>query len=197
MKAKELIKNIKDDLMQTKESGQELISIDALNNYLSQFDTDIENDTYYKSLDHERELAKFKAANDRDIANANIQTTIEIEMFKSVIASGQSALKSSMVINGGGAAALLAFAGKIWGTSISVDVANALTNSIFIFSLGVLCAALATGTTYMSQLSFSSKYFKTGHVINCITVSIIVLSYLLFCYGSYEAAKSLGFHFVL
>ena len=197
MKAKDVIKDIKAALRQTKEEGHSSVSLDAMDNYLSIFDKDVENDTYYQSLDHERELAKFKAENDRNIANATIKTSHNIEMFKSVITTGQSALKSSMVINGGGAAALLAFTGKIWSTTTSPEVANSLTCSIFIFCLGVLCAATATGTTYLSQLAFSSKWIKTGQTVNCFTIVLVLSSYVLFCYGAYAAATSLGVHFSL
>ena len=51
-------------------------------------------------------------------------------MFKSVISSGQSALKACMIINGGGAAALLAFTSKIWTSQSTMASINELTLSI-------------------------------------------------------------------
>ena len=119
MKATQVLSEIRQALNQTKQQGHANVSIDAMENYLKLFDKDVENDTYYKSLDHEAELAKFKAENDRNIAHASNITAHDIEMFKSVITAGQSALKSSMVVNGGAAAALLAFTGKIWETNTS------------------------------------------------------------------------------
>ena len=132
MKATEVIGEIRQALSQTKEQGHSTVSIDAMENYLKLFDKDVEYDTYYKSQDHEAKLANFKAENDRNIARANIETAHSLEMFKSVITAGQSALKSSMVVNGGAAAALLAFTGKIWETKTSEVVANSLTSAIFI-----------------------------------------------------------------
>jgi len=197
MKASDVLKEIREALAPVKEQGQSTFSIDAMENYLKLFDKDVENDTYYKSQDHEARLAQFKAENDRNIAYANNETAHSVEMFKSVISAGQSALKSSMVINGGAAAALLAFTGKIWETSTSELVANSLTSSIFIFCLGVLCAALATGTTYLSQLSFANGWLKLGHSINTFNIIVVLSSYGAFCLGAFKAANSLGVHFGL
>jgi hypothetical protein len=197
MKASDVLSEIRQVLKETKRQGHSTVSIDAMDNYLKVFDKDVENDTYYKSLNHEAELAKFKAENDRNIAHSNNETAHAVEMFKSVVNAGQSALKASMVINGGGAAALLAFTGKIWETSTSELVANSLTNSIFLFSLGVLCAAFATGTTYLSQYAFGDNWFKTGHTFNVISIVATLSSYGLFGFGAYTAATSLGVHFGL
>ncbi|AAZ28418.1 hypothetical protein [Colwellia psychrerythraea] len=197
MKASDVLKEIRQALKQTKVQGHATVSIDAMENYLMLFDKDVENDTYYKSQNHEAQLAKFKAENDRSIAHANNETAHSLEMFKSVITAGQSALKSSMVVNGGAAAALLAFTGKIWETSTSELVANSLTSSIFIFCLGVLCAALATGTTYLSQMSFANGWLKLGHSINTFNIAVVLSSYGLFCFGAFKAANSLGVHFGL
>ncbi|WP_428398678.1 hypothetical protein [Marinobacter salarius] len=197
MKASEVLKEIRHALSQTKEQGHSTVSIEAMENYLKAFDKDVENDTYYKSLNQEAELAKFNAANDRNIAYANNQTAHSLAMFRSVITTGQSALRSSMVVNGGAAVALLAFTGKIWETQTSEVVAGSLTTSIFIFCLGVLCAALAAGTTYLSQLAFSSDWEKVGHSINCFNIVVVLSSYGLFGFGAFVAANSLGVHFGL
>ena len=197
MKATDVLSEIRQALNQTKEQGHTTVSIDAMENYLTLFDRDVENDTCHKSLNHEAELAKFKAENDRNIAYSNNETAHSIEMFKSVITAGQSALKASMIVNGGAAAALLAFTGKIWETQTSEVVANSLTSSIFIFCLGVLCAALATSTTYLSQLAFSSDWIKLGHTINVFNIVVVLSSYGLFCFGAFTAANSLGVHFGL
>lgn len=197
MKASEVLKEIRLALSQTKEQGHSTVSIEAMENYLNAFDKDVENDTYYKSLNQEAELAKFNAANERNIAYANNQTAHSLAMFRSVITTGQSALRSSMVVNGGAAVALLAFTGKIWETQTSEVVAGSLTTSIFIFCLGVLCAALAAGTTYLSQLAFSSDWEKVGHSINCFNIVVVLSSYGLFGFGAFVAANSLGVHFGL
>ncbi len=149
MHAKDVIKNIRAALSQTKLEGHDTVSIDAMENYLALFDKDVDNDTYYKSLNHEKLLTEFKATNARNIAHANNVSSSNLEMFQAVISSGQSALKASMLINGGGAVALLAFTGKIWTTATPSSIANSLTFSIFIFCIGVLFSAMAAGTTFI------------------------------------------------
>ena len=197
MKATDVLSEIRQVLSQTKEQGNSSVSIDALENYLMLLDKAVESDTYYKSLDHDAELAKFKAVNNLNIAHAKNDAAHSLEMFKSVIMTGQSALKASMVVNGGAAVALLAFAGKVWETKISEIVASSLTDSIFIFCLGVVCAALATGSTYLSQLAFSSNWLKSGCFINYFSIVVVLLSYALFCFGAFKAVNSLGIHFSL
>jgi len=197
MKDIEVIKKLFQMLSQAKEQGHSSVSIAAMENYLNLLDKHVENSTSQSSMDQEIGLAKFVAENDRNIAHANNQTAHSLEMFRSVVTAGQSALKSSMVINGGAAVALLAFTGKVWETKVSETVASSLSSSIFIFCLGVLCAALASGSTYLSQLSFASECNKTGHTINFINISFVISSYISFYMGASGAANSLGLHFGL
>lgn len=197
MNASDVLTQIRQALKETKTQGHTIVSIEAMENYLKLIDKHVGNGSDNKLERYEFELAKFKAENDRNIAHSANETAHSIEMFKSVVNAGQSALKASMVINGGGAAALLAFTGKIWETTTSTMVANSLTGSIHIFCLGVLSAALATGTTYLSQYAYSGGRFKTGHSFNVVSISAILGSYTLFGYSAYKAASSLSMHFGL
>ena len=60
-----------------------------------------------------------KASPDRDFLLANHAYELDyaretsLEMFRSVITTGQSALKATMLLNGGAAVAMLAFVGKL------------------------------------------------------------------------------------
>lgn len=67
MKASDVLNEVRQALIETKELGHSTVSIDAMENYLKAFDKDVETDTYYKSLDYEAKLAEFKAANDSKI----------------------------------------------------------------------------------------------------------------------------------
>jgi hypothetical protein len=119
MHAKDVIKDIRTALSQTNSDSHDTVSINVMENYLALFDKDMDNDTYYQSLNHDKLLTEFKATNDHNIAHANNVSSSNLEIFKSVICTSQSALKVSMLINGGGAVALLAFTGKIWTTATS------------------------------------------------------------------------------
>jgi len=195
MNATNVINDIRAALIQTKSQGHDTVSIDAMENYLALLDKNIDNNSNNETLNHEKLLTEFKATNDRNIAHANSINSSNLEMFKAVTSAGQYALKSSMVINGGGAIALLAFTGKIWTTTTSSLIANSLTFSIFVFCIGVLLSAIASGTTYLSQLSFNINKYKTGNVINTISIVLILGAYVAFFCGAYIAGTSLGLHF--
>ena len=192
--SRKLVSIHKQALTETKSQGHETVSIDAMENYLTLFEKDLEQENYYNSLDHELKLAKFQVENDQYIAHTNNQTIHAAEMFKAVITAGQSALKASMIINGGAAVALLAFAGRIWETTTSETVASSLTNGIIFFCFGVLIAAISTGTTYLSQLAFSLEWLGVGRSFNIISIALVFFSYVLFGAGSIVAVTSLGHH---
>lgn len=184
-------------LKETKSQGHDAINIHAFENYLTSIENEIGEDAQYASMNLERDLALFKAENDRNIAHANNLTASSLEMFRSVISSGQAALKASMVINGGASVALLAFMGKIWSSEITNAVASKLSTSIFLFCIGLLCAALSSGTTYITQLFYNKQKEKLGTWINGLTIVLVLLSYLIFIVSAFIAAASFGMHFGL
>ncbi|NNN85795.1 hypothetical protein FKN93_17950 [Vibrio sp. A8-1] len=184
-------------IRQTKEQGHDAISINAFESYLSSIESENEEYTKYAQMQLERDLAVFKAENDRNIAHANNLTTNSLELFRSVILSGQSALKASMVINGGAAVALLAFMGKIWGSSIASEVAYSLSRSTFLFCVGIVLGAFAAGTTYFTQCLYNIEKFRLGNFFNIATVLMILSSYGIFIFSAFISASSFGVHFGL
>ena len=96
------------------------------------------------------------------MAHYDAQQKYSLEMFRSVIIYGQAALKSSILINGGAAVALMAFIGKIWGTELAVPAVEALTAAVLLFAFGVLASALGTGSTYVTQFSYMRDWNKTA-----------------------------------
>ena len=81
---------------------------------------------------------------------------VETENFKSVILTGQSALKSAILINGGAAVALLAFIGHVWKPDYLRTASINLVGSLQWFVFGVLSAAIAAGGTYAAQFILCS-----------------------------------------
>ncbi|MBY7910224.1 hypothetical protein KW420_10625 [Vibrio fluvialis] len=195
MKSKEVIQEVRKALGNTKQAGEKSVSIEAMDNFMAQLEKRAEQVGEFNKLEHERLLKEFEANNARNIAASQNMTSHNIEMFKSVITAGQAALKSSMIINGGAAAALLAFTGKIWTEGSTKLVTNALTHSILLFCIGVLLAAFATGTTYLSQFSYASEWRKTGIFINALSVGSVLSSYGVFLYACIKASSSFTVHF--
>ncbi len=116
----------------------------------------------------------------------------ELEMFRSVISSGANAVKAAMIINGGGAVALLTFASRIKDSTIKLDF-DSLSVSLFFFCVGVFFAALGSGCTYFTQRAYRyKKKRKLAVGLNIAAAFLVVLSYFIFFTAVFFAAESMG-----
>ncbi len=138
----------------------------------------------------EKELYKFNEAEFRASSESSL------EMFKSVILTGQSAIKSGILINGGAAVALLAFIGKIWTESQTQITTSLLSTALVYFSVGVLLGALTSGFTYLSQLCYSNESsVSKGKMLHIFTVITGLSTYLFFGLGAWSVYCSFTIHF--
>ena len=131
-----------------------------------------------------------KAAAIREKANQDRQFEADMskELFKSVIASGENALKAAMLINGGASVAFLAFLGNLMVKSQALKMGN-FPKAMLCFVGGVLVAATATGLTYCAQHSYHQRRLKTGNVFNMFAIAFVVASYFLFAFGGWKAFR--------
>ena len=190
MTGKDIIENIRSAVIDVKQNNQDVISVDALLNYLDALDKDASDTDVLDHRQHDSNLAEYRAENERNIAHYNAQQLHAVEMFKSVIGYGSAALKSAILINGGAAVALLAFIGNIWSKEIAQAAVSHLTSAIAYFSFGVLAAAVGTASSYFTQYYYSENYQRTGIVFHTLTVAVVIGSYVLFSLGiigSYES----------
>ena len=195
MNGKIIIEEIKKAVKDVQENNKDVISIDALLNYLNVLDkdaSDVDEDTKRK---HETELTVYRAENEHNLAHYNAQQLQAVEMFKSVISYGTAALKSAILINGGAAVALLAFIGNIWNKSIPQSAVGHLTSAIAYFSFGVLAATIGTASSYITQYCYGHNYMKTGKVIHILTLALVIGSYALFSLGIVGARESFNVQF--
>lgn len=121
---------------------------------------------------------------------APLQNDHDVEMFKSVIEAGQTALKTATIINGGAAAALLAFLGNLLTKEAPPGVVfpiPAISFAMLIFVVGVGCAGIASGTRYLSQWSYGGGREKTGDTLNFISIFLGLASLAAFFWGGIEA----------
>ncbi len=196
MNAKEIVNIIRDSSDYAKQQGLEVVRICDLDNLLNEIDKLIINESMQeKSVQEDTTLTKFKLEHESSLAQFRAVVDTKIEEFKSVISAGQTALRSAILINGGAAIALLSFIGHIWNTNTSTAIAKEITCSLFIFLIGVLAGTVSTGTTYLSQYSYGYGKYKLGHIINILTIMIIIISYICFLYGGYIAYNSFISHF--
>lgn len=137
------------------------------------------------------EMERFKADLQGWIESQKFQNESNLEMFRTVIASGQSAIKSSFLLNGGAAVALLAFIGHLAQFKpLAVPTFGAC---MLPFTLGVLAIAMTSGFTYLSQWLYASPRVSvrtSGFVFNIICIVLGLSSYVLFAWGLYATLSA-------
>ena len=103
-------------------------------------------------------LEKYKADLQNWIESNKYQHESDIELFRSVTTAGQSAIKSSFILNGGAAIAALAFIGHLVESNLKkVAIFSAC---LLPFTYGVLTVAVMSGFTYLSQWFHASSNQK-------------------------------------
>lgn len=187
MDTKDLIELIRKAVWDVKSQNQSVVSADALLNYLTSIEAEVGRSRSADARALEVDLAKFRADHERNLAHYNATQATSIEMLKSVITFGQTALKNALLINGGAAVALLAFIGNIWGEGIAQNAVAPITNGVILFAFGVLAAALGAGTSYVAQYCYHYHHNKAAKAFHGLTLVIVVLTYIFFAFGAWEA----------
>lgn len=184
MSTKEFAAQLKETIEEIKANGTAAIYCDNLIAYLDE----VINSP--QPAVSEAELAKYKAELQLWIEQTKGNLASNLEMFRSVIQAGQSAIKSSFLLNGGAAVAILAFIGKL--TTSQPDKIPSFATSLTLFVVGVLIVTVTSGLTYLSQWFYAGgkKWQKaTGFWLNIITIILGLSSYGLFTWGICEAYK--------
>lgn len=109
---------------------------------------------------------------------------------EAIVKFAELALRSSILVNGGGCLSLLTFLGNIAHDKVIPSKGIA---AMIVLSLGVLLAVTATGSTYISQCNY---YVYTDlSKANCfrnIAIIFIALSYIAFLTGIILASLAIG-----
>lgn len=105
----------------------------------------------------------------------------DMEVFRSVFVYGQAALKSTILINGGAAIAILAFLARYLSTNAAVVEFQSFLYSMATFGLGVFIGAFTTGFTYLTQFFFAKKRDSLGTTFQVISIVFGISS--LICFG--------------
>lgn len=182
MSTQEFANQLKETIQGVKDNGTAAIYCDNLIAYL---------DEVSKSPSQtptEVELEKYKADLQLHIEQNKNYHASQLEMFKSVITSGQNAMRSSFLMNGGAAVALLAFIGHL--AAIKPASVPLFASVLMPFVFGVLAMTMTSGFTYLSQWlydSASEKAQEWGFNINILCIALGISSYGLFMWGMYRA----------
>lgn len=133
-----------DSLRRLAAQGQTAIAIAELDRYLSAREAHAESPG--KSLTFEEWRHRTTLQNEHDL-----------ETRKSILEAGASALKASILINGGAAAATVAFLGNVAAKGLAPSCPGVsipgIRWALTLFVYGVLASALALGLRYLSVLS--------------------------------------------
>lgn len=192
MEAKDAFAWIKSDLNQLLSHGFEFVHTRSLLAAVERQETNAPQVSQWADLE-----------NKTRIANADRKSTMDLEMFKSVLETGKTALTTAILVNGGASVALLAFLANVSVKTEMVARVPALAGALMWFVFGVLSAACATGMTYLTQSAYAKTLYSVGdqrsiglvsrllgRIGKPITVALVVATYLMFAIGSYAAYLS-------
>jgi hypothetical protein len=173
---KHLIAEIIGAVESARENGTAAIYCDNVIQYLRT----LENTPGVEPTQVEIENSKAELQKIIDVNKHNLDG--DLEMFRSTIAAGQSAIKSSLLLNDGAAVAMLAFIGNLahYNPAKIYDFAA----SLMIFASGALLIVLTSGATYLSQwLYYEPKTIKWGALFNYLCILLGLGSYGCFIWG--------------
>ena len=183
MDAKQAMEIFRKEIAEVKAKNLESVTVEGLEKFVEY----IEARADLSGKDLTAQMEHYKAQTAANLAQYNAERTMDVEMFRSVIAAGQNATKSATLINGGADVALLAFIGHVWDKALAPNIVRGLTWSLLLFVSGVLASAIAGGATYFSQALYAGNWERTGHAIKYITIGLVGMSYPAFAMGGYEA----------
>jgi hypothetical protein len=172
--AKEAIQIIRGEVRAVQETGVSSIPAESLQQLLNHLDSgQVDRDiALLTAVQREGRLAKYRARADA-----------RLELFKSVIQSGQAALKSLFLLNGGAAVAVLALIGHLSTSAIAAAQVNKFAVPLLSFASGLAFAAMASCLTYLVQKASSAPNRRLGTRLNNFTVLLSVLSLGAFAVG--------------
>ncbi|NIC05281.1 hypothetical protein [Billgrantia bachuensis] len=195
MKSFEVVQMFKDSIAITKEKGVEHVPIESLEAYADELQ-ELVDKTSGDVPAGEAAMEEYRAKLSAWVASSQHQHDERMELRREVTTTGQAALKSALLINGGAAVALLAFIGRIWGSEESQHTLEVLSGALLSFVFGVLSAAVAAGATYISQAGYADAFgsisWRVGVVGQVAAVIFVIGAYVLFTRGSLVAFKAIG-----
>ena len=190
MDGKELLRDLRDALQVVRNGNQTTVQVEALARYLDNWEAAAESTVKETESVHARRLEEWKT-------QLAVSSAEWLEMFKAVIEAGMTALKSSIVINGGAAATLLALLAdglKSNGSGHWGLMLTPLGWAWMCFMCGLGFAGTATGTRYISQAFYAEAFhlkepradtfYKRGNWVRNISAALGVGSYVLFFVGA-------------
>jgi hypothetical protein len=183
---KETIQFIREAVRDAQEKGESSIPAENLQQFLNHLDSG--------QVDKDIGLL-FTARKETTLAKYRARADAQLELFKSVIQSGQAALKSLFLLNGGAAVAVLALIGHLSTSTIAAAQVNKFAVPLLSFACGLAFAAMASGFTYLVQRAYSTRNRRHGERLNHVVVLLSIGSLVAFAVGcgfAYAAIQELA-----
>lgn len=182
MSVKQFVGQMKQTIEEIKAQGTTTIPCDNLIDYLAEIQKAPEAEPTALQIE------KYKADLQNWVETIKQNHEGDLEMFRSVITAGQTAIKTTFLLNGGASVAMLAFIGHL--AQFNTSKIPAFAGCLVIFAYGVLAIAVTSGLTYLSQWLYggtSPAAKKAGFVLNLFCMLLGVSSYAFFAWGLFKA----------
>lgn len=148
MSAEKIVEQIKSNVLaEAIRTGSNFIDADVLLEYLEQVKNSAEVQIETEKLNTTIRLKNYEALSSQ-----------ALEMFKAVIAMGQSAIRNAVLINGAAAVAMMSFIGNAASKSGNCGLEKTVSVALAMFAYGALAGAISSGATYLTQVIFSYCY---------------------------------------
>ncbi|KAA5842281.1 hypothetical protein F2A37_16570 [Pseudomonas chlororaphis] len=188
MNAIQAVSEVSRQIQSVKERGGTEVTVESLEKYLTALSANIEQRAPLEqaNIDFQKQANEYAYQSEQ-------------AMFRTVIDSGQWALKSGLLIGGGAAAALLAFASSAWRSLTSEGLAL-LGLTVFLLAIGVLLVAIAGSMTYLSQSFYHAGLAgaddcREDRIADLFRIAACVLvagSYCLYAWSGWNVYRMMG-----
>ena len=186
MNVREFATQLRQLVVEVKDKGSDAVNSDSLITYL---DSVIAADPSDPSA---TELEKYKTQLQLHTEQYRARVETDREEFKAVIQSGQNALRTGFLLNGGASVAMLAVIGKFMTVEYSMQYVPPLANSLILFVIGTFLIAFSSAVTYLSQWFYgggADSHYKVGFGLNFVAILIGLSSFGFFLWGMLRAYR--------
>lgn len=190
MEASEVISAFHRQLDEVQAQGNSTIPLQAIRAYLQILERDSASSQEHRNREHQGMRAEYSA-----------KTELSIEMLKSVLEAGKSALHYLLLINGGAVVALLGVLSNLAGNKGGIIFAKYLALPMLQFGVGVLLAATGFAMRYFSQAFYASvegddrKYMVWGDLFRNLAIAVGLGGYVIFGFAITNAYNAVIWSF--
>ncbi|MCF6175415.1 MAG: hypothetical protein L3J71_06585 [Victivallaceae bacterium] len=171
-----------------KQDNYPQINIEKLLDYLYAVKKEYNEDNQDLPHKNKLQLRSYEAQCALQLQQYQAQCESKLEEFRSVMSSGQNALKTGLLLNGGAAITVLAFIGNM--TNNHKYMLPYLAKALGCFAFGALIVSIAAFLTYVAQRKYheskkpKDRHQRIGDNLNWSIAALGVIAIVFFCVGA-------------